>query len=153
MTLPAGAGRILSSRGRSASGKARADSTSSSGLRREVQDSLTELERLIEQQHRQVRLWLVHINKIAAVAHTVSRHFESRDPGTPSTQHQHGMHSACTQAWHEQTGPFWSCPLQCFMWLCIMHPASNLRPHHMMTQTPSDISLCAAADCKRHPAS
>ena len=33
-----------------------AGSINSSGLRREVQDSLSELERLIEQQHRQVRL-------------------------------------------------------------------------------------------------
>ena len=32
----------------------KAGSMSSSGLRREVQDSLSELERLIEQQHRQV---------------------------------------------------------------------------------------------------
>ena len=36
------------------SGGGRGGSAASSGLRREVQDSLGELERLIEQQHRQV---------------------------------------------------------------------------------------------------
>ena len=37
--------------------RGKAGSLSSSGLRHEVQDSLSELERLIEQQHRQVLLF------------------------------------------------------------------------------------------------
>ena len=55
-TVYSGAGRRLFSQSHTAA-QGKAGSVSSSGLRREVQDSLSELERLIEQQHRQVRLW------------------------------------------------------------------------------------------------
>jgi hypothetical protein len=52
------------SRGGQQQRRGKAESLSSSGLRHEVQDSLSELERLIEQQHRQVMLFklqLLHV--------------------------------------------------------------------------------------------